>query len=286
MADADLVLALGVDWDFRAGFGERLAPEAVVIQVDRDQAKIGWNRPATLGAVADPSRVVEQLTGQAERLHPGVERTWADAFSASESATAASLRAEAMAAADSPVDPTRFAIEVGEFFGKESIVAVDGGDIVSTAARWIQVSSPGHLLDPGPFGTLGTGAPYAIAAKLAFPEASVGIVYGDGAFGFNGFEYDSLVRHGLAVVGVVGNDGVWSNVKTFHRAFFPDRVVASDLGRRPYHSVVEGMGGFGLEVMSASQLRPALDKAKAANQPALVNVHVAETMRASSTYNV
>ncbi|HEY7704356.1 MAG TPA: thiamine pyrophosphate-binding protein, partial [Acidimicrobiia bacterium] len=156
MADADLVLALGVDWDFRAGYGEHLAPEAVVIQVDRDQAKIGWNRPATLGMVADPSRVVEQLTGQAGRLRPGRERTWADNFSAAESATAAALRTEAMAAADSPVDPTRFSIEVGEFFGKESIVAVDGGDIVSTAARWIQVSSPGHLLDPGPFGTLGT----------------------------------------------------------------------------------------------------------------------------------
>jgi acetolactate synthase-1/2/3 large subunit len=191
-----------------------------------------------------------------------------------------------MAADEGPVDPVRFAIEAGEFFGPASIVAVDGGDIVSTTARWLQVSTPGHVLDPGPFGTLGTGVPYAIAAKLAFPEANVGIVHGDGAFGFNGFEYDSLVRHGLTVVGVVGNDGVWSNVKTFHRAMFPDRMVASDLGRRPYHSVVEALGGFGLEVGVASEMRPALDKARASGLPSLVNVHLAETMRASSTYNV
>lgn len=286
MAEADLVLALGVDWDFRTGYGERLSPPTKVIQVDRDQSKLGLNRLPTVGAVADPIRVVDQLLDHAGRIAPAQARSWTAGFSAGEAAAAQSIRTAAMSAAESPVDPIRFAIEVGDFFGPASIVAVDGGDIVSTTARWLQVSSPGHVLDPGPFGTLGTGAPYAIAARLAFPQSIVGIVFGDGAFGFNGFEYDSLVRHQLPVVGVLGNDGVWSNVKTFHRAFFPDRVVAADLGRRPYHAVVESLGGFGLEVESASEMRPALEKARASGQPALVNVILAETMRESSTYSV
>jgi acetolactate synthase-1/2/3 large subunit len=140
------------------------------------------------------------------------------------------------------------------------------------------------VLDPGPFGTLGTGAPFAIAAKVAFPDKLVGIVYGDGAFGFNGMEYDTMVRHGLAIVGVVGNDGVWGNIKTLHRMFFPDRLVAADLGVRPYHAVVEALGGHGELVERPGELRPALERARASGRPALVNVHIAETMRMSSNY--
>ena len=193
---------------------------------------------------------------------------------------------EAQAADESsPINPQRFAREVAEFFGPDAIVAVDGGDIVSTTARWLQVSHPGHVLDPGPFGTLGTGAPFAIAAKCVFPEKRVGIVYGDGAFGFTGFEYDTMVRLGLTIVGVLGNDGVWNNIKTFHRFSFPDRLVATDLGRRPYADVVAALGGHGEVVEEPSQLADALKRAEASGVPALVDVHIAETMRMSSNYS-
>ena len=164
-------------------------------------------------------------------------------------------------------------------------MAVDGGDIVSTTARWLQVSHQGHVLDAGTFGTLGTGAPFAIAAKVAFPDKQVGIVYGDGAFGFNGMEYDSMVRLGLPIVGVVGNDGVWNNIKTFHRTFYPDRLVATDLGIRPYHAMVEGLGGYGEFVDNSADLLPALARARDSGKPALVNVHIAESMRMSSNYS-
>ena len=57
------------------------------------------------------------------------------------------------------------------------------------------------------------------------PDTRVGIVYGDGSFGFNGMEYDTLIRHELPVVGVIGNDGAWNNIKMIHRMLFPDRMV-------------------------------------------------------------
>ena len=195
---------------------------------------------------------------------------------------------EAMAEADddsSPVMPQRFAKEVAEFFGQDAIVSVDGGDIVSTTARWLQTPTAGHVLDPGPFGTLGTGAPYAIAAQVAFPQKTVGVVFGDGGFGFNGMEYDTMVRLGLPIIGVVGNDGVWSNIKTFHRMAFPDRLVATDLGVRPYHEMVKGLGGYGEFVEDPNEIRPALERAKASGLPSLINVHIAETMRMSSNYS-
>ena len=280
----DLVLALGVDWDFRTGYGDKIGDEAVVIQVDADPEKVGWNRAVQIGVVADPARVVAQLADAAARFARAETPGWTKEIMDEEEARQASAEGEA-AADESPIQPQRFGREVGTFFGTDSIVAVDGGDIVSTTARWLQVSTPGHVLDPGPFGTLGTGVPYAIAAKVAHPDKLVGIVFGDGAFGFNGFEYDTLVRLGLPVVGVLGNDGVWNNIRTFHRAMFPERLVASELGRRPYHALVAAMGGHGELVEHPADLAPALERARASGKPSLVDVHIAETMRMSSNYS-
>jgi acetolactate synthase-1/2/3 large subunit len=284
MSACDLLLAFGVDWDFRTNYGERVNPGATVIHVDLDSNKIGWNRSVDIGIVADPMNVVDQLLTLSD-LHSGADHTWADEIRDIERSRREELEAEAESAPPSPVNPQRFGRDVGEFFGADAIVAVDGGDIVSTTARWLQVSHPGHVLDPGPFGTLGTGAPFALAAKVAFPDKLVGVVYGDGAFGFNGFEFDTFVRLGLPVIGVVGNDGVWGNIKTFHTMLYPDRVAAANLGRRPYHEVVRGLGGYGELVTEATDLRPALDRALKSGLPSLVNVHIAETMRMSSNYS-
>ncbi len=281
-AGADVVLALGVDWDFRTGYGRKVSAGATVIQVDADPTKIGWNRPAHVGVVADPGTVTAQLAKVADRFRVAT-RQWADEIVEEEASRRAAAEAEAEAGG-SPVAPQRLARDVAAFLGTDAIVAVDGGDIVSTTARWLQTSTPGHVLDPGPFGTLGTGAPYAIAAKVLYPGKRVAVVYGDGSFGFNGFEFDTMVRLGLPVIGVVGNDGVWNNIKTFHKSFFPDRLVATDLGIRPYHAVVEALGGHGEFVDDADELLPALRRAEASGKPALVNVHLAETMRMSSNY--
>ena len=173
---------------------------------------------------------------------------------------------------------------MAEFFGDDAIVCADGGDIVSTTAKWLRTSRPGGLLDPGPFGCLGVGAPFATAAKVVEPDTRVGIVYGDGSFGFNGMEYDTLVRHDLPVVGVVGNDGAWNNIKAIHRMLYPDRMVGADLGIRPYHEMVAGLGGYGEFVSDPAQLGQALQRATDSGVPALVNVHIAEQLRMSSAY--
>ena len=284
MAEADVVVALGVDWDFRTSYGEKISKNAAVIQIDGDTSKLGWNRSAHVAVAADPMTVVTQLTERADEIRRADTPVWTKEIMDAEAAKAE----EAMQAANddsSPVMPQRFAKEVAGFFGPDAIIAVDGGDIVSTTARWLQTSNPGHVLDPGPFGTLGTGAPYAIAAQTVFPDRTVGIVFGDGGFGFNGMEYDTMVRLGLPIIGVVGNDGVWSNIKTFHRMAYPDRLVATDLGVRPYHEMVKGLGGYGEFVEDPNEIRPALERARDSGLPALINVHIAETMRMSSNYS-
>jgi acetolactate synthase-1/2/3 large subunit len=284
MSGAEVVLAFGVDWDFRTSYGEKISRHATVIQVDADATKIGWNRPAHIGVVADPMTVISQLVDRGDAIERSDVPVWTKEIMDLEEQRAAAAMEESRDDS-SPVMPQRFAREVADFFGTDSIVAVDGGDIVSTTARWLQVSTPGHVLDPGPFGTLGTGAPYAIAAAVTHPEKLVGVVFGDGGFGFNGIEYDTMVRLGLPVIGVIGNDGVWSNIKTFHRMAYPDRLVATDLGVRPYHKMVEGLGGYGEFVDDPSQIRPALERARESGLPSLINVHIAETMRMSSNYS-
>ena len=279
---ADVVVALGVDWDFRTGFGRRVAAEATVIHVDAEPGRVGWNRAADLGAVADPGVVAGQLLALAGRFGRS-DTAWLDEVMQVEAARRA--EAEAAASSDaSPVHPERFARDVAEFFGEDAIVAADGGDIVSTTAKWLRTSFPGGLLDPGPFGCLGVGAPFALAAKALHPDRRVGIVYGDGSFGFNAMEYDTLIRHELPVVGVVGNDGAWNNIKAVHRMLYPERVVGVDIGVRPYHKMVEGLGGYGEFVDDPAELRRALERAADSGVPALVNVHIAEQLRMSSVY--
>jgi acetolactate synthase-1/2/3 large subunit len=281
-AGADLVLALGVDWDFRTGYGQKVNPDAHIVQVDADPTKVGWNRPAQTGLTADPARFLAALNGLADRYTRTAPPAWTTTIMEAESE--AQIQAEHEARSDaSPVHPERFAREVADFFAG-SIISLDGGDIVSTTAKWLRPAKQGEVLIAGAFGTLGTGAPFALAAQVVHPDQRVGIVYGDGAFGFNGMEFDTFVRLGLPVIGVIGNDGVWNNIKTFHRAFYPERLVATDLGVRPYHLMVEGLGGYGEFVDRPEEIRPALERAAASGKPALVNVHIAETFRASSNY--
>lgn len=282
LAGADVVVALGVDWDFRTGYGQKINPDAHVVQVDADPTKVGWNRPAHTALTADPARFLVELNERADLFARSDLPAWTKGIMEAE-AEAQALADQEAESDETPVHPERFAREVAGFFAG-SILSLDGGDIVSTTAKWLQPANQGDLLTAGAFGTLGTGAPFALAAAVLHPDRRVGIVYGDGAFGFNGMEFDTFVRLGLPVIGVVGNDGAWNNIKTFHRAFFPDRLVATDLGIRPYHAMVEGLGGYGEFVDQPDQIRPALERAVASGQPALINVHIAQTFRASSNY--
>ena len=124
-----------------------------------------------------------------------------------------------------PLHPMRLYAELAKVIERDAIVIGDGGDFVSYAGRMIDSYQPGCWLDPGPFGCLGTGCGYALAAKLAHPERQVVLLLGDGAFGFSGMEFDTLARHGVNVVGVMGNNGIWALGEA------PDGVPVRLLGR-------------------------------------------------------
>jgi thiamine pyrophosphate-dependent acetolactate synthase large subunit-like protein len=284
LSKADAVLALGVDWDFRLGFGQRgFAPDVRVIQVDVDGVHIGRNRPIDVGIVGDPGRVIEQLvTGGAGNAD---EPAWTEEVRREERRLLDQAR-EGMESDAVPIHPQRFAREIRDFLDPDAIVVGDGGDIVGISASILNARYPGHWLDPGPFGTLGVGPGFAIAAKLAKPDKQVAIVYGDGSFGLNAMEYESAIRQKIPFVGIIGNDGAWGQIKVAQEALYgPGNAPASELDpKAPYHKMVEGLGGCGLKVTEPAQIRPALKEAFDSGVPACINVMVDANLMKRSSY--
>ena len=166
----------------------------------------------------------------------------------------------------------RLYAELAEVLDRDAIVVGDGGDFVSYAGRVVDSYVPGAWLDPGPFGCLGSGPGYALAAKLAHPDRQVVLLHGDGAFGFAGMEYDTLARHGVGVVGVMGNNGIWALEKHPMEAVYGYSVAADLRPETRYDTVVEALGGRGELVRTPEELRPALVRALEGSGPALVNV--------------
>jgi len=155
---------------------------------------------------------------------------------------------------------------------RDAVVVCDGGDFVSYAGKYIDSYEPGCWLDPGPYGCLGTGMGYAMAARIARPDRQVVVMMGDGAAGFSLLDIDSLVRHGLPVVVIVGNNGCWALEKFPMTKLYGYHVAAELRPETRYDRVVEALGGAGETVTEARQLAPALARAFASGVPYLVNV--------------
>ena len=166
----------------------------------------------------------------------------------------------------------RIYAELAQLLDRDAIVVGDGGDFVSYAGRVVDSYRPGCWLDPGPFGCLGAGPGQALAAKLAHPERQVVLLLGDGAFGFAGMEFDTLARHGVGVVGVIGNNGIWALEKHPMEAIYGYSVAADLRPGTRYDQLAEALGCHGELVREPAELRPALERALGAGGPALVNV--------------
>jgi acetolactate synthase I/II/III large subunit len=267
---ADVALVVGVPMDFRLGFGGSFGEDTQIVVIDSA-------RPER----AHPREVAAELYGSVARSLDAL-RSVAAGGSADRSGWVASLREtenekRAGEQADltddrAPLHPMRVYGELSQVLERNAVVIGDGGDFVSFAGRVIDTYEPGCWMDPGPYGCLGAGPGFALAAKLAHPERQVCLLLGDGAFGFAGMEFDTFVRHGVPVVGVMGNNGIWG-LEKHPMEFIYGYSVAADLQPEcRYDEVVRALGGHGELVSKPDELRPALERAFASGKPALVNV--------------
>ncbi len=275
MKECDVFVLVGSPLDFRLRFGAAVPAGARIIQFDMDATLIGQNRSADVGVVGNIGAALEQLTDLLEASGLSLDfGEWSDGLRADEDAAAAALESQ-LTSDESPVDPLRFAAEIRDFIDEDTILIGDGGDIVAQASKVVPVLRENCWMDPGPLGTLGVGMPFALAAQHSFPDRRVLIIYGDGAFGLNGFEYDTAVRFGLPIVGIVGNDAAWGQMLRPQVGIYgADRKVAVDLAPTRYDLVVEALGGHGEYCERPDEIRPALERAFASGKPALVNVMI------------
>ncbi len=271
----DCIILAGTLLDFRMRFGQTIPADAKIIQLDMDATLIGQNRQTDVPLVGNLAcsfeLLLEEMKNQGAQLDFSPFR---DSLREIENEAAAKVEA-ALNSDETPIDPQRMCREVRDWLEtlENPIVIGDGGDIVATAAKILPVKGEGAWMDPGPLGTLGVGMPFALAAQLSHPDRRVVIVYGDGSFGLNGFEFDTAVRHNLPIIGVIGNDGAWGQMMRPQGAIYGwDRLQATLLNVTRYDKVVEALGGHGELVERPEELRPALERAAASGKPALVNV--------------
>ena len=275
VAGSDLVIIFGTPLDFRLGYGRspKFSEDARVIQVDLNGEEIGRNRSVDVGIVGDSGLALEAM---AEKVGDGLDFSpWIQEVRGIENEMWSRIEAEA-ATEGMPVNALFACITLAKAMGEDAIVVGDGGDFLGTAAKILRMARPGCWMDPGPLGTLGVGPGYAMAAKLARPDARVIIVYGDGSFALNGFEFEAMARQGIKVTGVIGNDAAWSQIRRGQLAMFGEgRDVATRLDCTRYEKVVMPLGCHGEYVEHSRELAPALERAFASEKPAVVNIMLA-----------
>ncbi|HEV7360603.1 MAG TPA: acetolactate synthase, partial [Mycobacterium sp.] len=238
LGEADVALVVGVPMDFRLGFGKVFGPQTQLVVADRAEPEREHPRPVAAGLYGDLTAILSALSGPSGADH----RDWIDALRTAETAARDQETAD-LGDNRIPLHPMRVYAELAPMLDRDAIVVIDAGDFGSYAGRVIDSYQPGCWLDSGPFGCLGSGPGYALAAKLAQPDRQVVLLQGDGAFGFSGMEWDTLVRHQVPVVSVIGNNGIWALEKHPMEAIYGYSVVAELRPGTRYDEVVRALGG-------------------------------------------
>jgi len=277
LREADLVILAGVPCDFRLGYGRGFHRRAVIVSANRSKKDLTLNRRPTLGVLGDPAAFIRRLSS-AVASNSAVNTPWLERLR--ERDREREIEIERMSThKTSHVNPLALCRAIDHAMDDDSVLVLDGGDFVASSAYITTPRGPLSSLDPGPFGTLGVGAGFALGAKLSRPSAEVWLLYGDGSAGFSLTELDTFVRHEIPVIAVVGNDACWTQIAREQRKILNDDVGTS-LRSTDYHRIAEGCGAAGLVVDNPDDVDRVLASAKSiakTGSPVLVNARIGET---------
>lgn len=275
LQNADVALVIGTPLDFRLNFGEVFGKQTKIIWLDLEPRDIGANRSATVGIAADVRLALEQLnqalSDKPQTVGCSTRQDWLLGLRDAE-AKAYAKDEPLMQSEANPIHPMRLVRELRDVLEPDATIIADGGDIVTFGARVLRVNEAAHWLDPGQMGCLGVGPGFAIAAALARPGKQIVLLMGDGSFGLNGMDFETMVRYNLPVVCVIGNDGAWGQIMRPQVQFFGHTTAGELSPGIRYDKVVEAFGGHGEFVTEPEQIRPALERAFASGKTACVNV--------------
>ncbi len=283
---ADVIVIVGTPFDFRMGYGKRLRSEATVVQIDLDYRTVGKNRDIDLGLVGDVGVILGAVADATGSNGAAKRKEWLAELRAEEGRLEEE-RLPKIKSDASPIHPYRLVYEINRFLDENTQYIGDGGDIVTFSGQVVQPRGPGLWMDPGPLGTLGVGVPFVLASKLAKPEREVVALFGDGAFGLTGFDFETLVRNKLPFVGVVGNNSAWNQIRFGQIARYGKERgdIGNLMGDVHFDQFAKMMGGHGEEVRDPKDIQPALERARESGLPSLVNVWIDPEAYSPGTQN-
>ena len=276
LREADLVMLAGVPCDFRLDYGNHIPRRATYISINRSRTDLRKNRRPSIGVLGDPGNFLIALSQQVTQA--GQWASWRDTLRQRDEERNVEIAQQALQPTGK-VNPLHLCQELASATAPETIFVADGGDFVATASYIVNPPGPLTWLDPGPFGTLGVGAGFALAAKLCRPQAEVWLLYGDGSAGYSLTEFDTFARHNVPVIAVVGNDAGWTQIARDQVDILQDDV-GTVLEHTDYHSVAQGFGGNGLQLEDPELIGDTLQQAKIMAQngsPVLVNAILGKT---------
>jgi len=281
--NADVILIVGTPFDFRMGYGKRISSKATLVQIDQSYSTVGKNRDINLGLAGDPgailSAVVDAASGSIDKGAKQKRQAWMKELREIE-ATKLEKLLPMFTTDQNPIHPYRLAYEINEFLGDDTIYVGDGGDIVTISAQAVRPKGPGQWMDPGALGSLGVGTGFSMAAKLAHPEKEVVCLFGDGSFGMTAFDMETAQRFGAPFLAIVGNNSHMNQIRYGQIAKYGEERgnIGNKLGDVPFGQFGQMIGGHGEEVREASEIQPALLRAREAiaktGKCAVVNVWV------------
>src|SRR5262249_37546536 len=274
--EADVVLIVGTRLNFIIGFGlpPRFAEDVKIIQVDISDEEIGRNRPVDIGIVGDAKVVLGQLISEGRDAFRGrKELAWVETLRGYEKRS--QEKAQALLNSDqTPIHPLRLCKEVRDFMDRDAIIVVDGHEILNFARQSIPTHVAGHRANAGRNGWMGVAVAFGLGAKVAKPGTQVIVLSGDGSFGMNGMEIDTMIRHNIPALIVISNNGGWAGAGVMN--------AGRDLGFSRYDKMAEVFGAHGEYVERPEDIRPALERAAASGKPAVGNVITDPNARSST----
>ncbi len=273
LKEADCVILAGAPCDFRLDYGKQIRRSAKLIAANRSAKDARLNRRPDIAAIGDAASFLDRL---ADSVGAAANERWTDwtlALRARDDEREAEIDRQAAAGGEF-VNPIALFRAIDRTAPDNAIFVADGGDFVATASYILRPRGPLTWLDPGPFGTLGVGAGFALGAAISRPQSEIWIIFGDGACGYSLAEFDTFVRHGIPVIAVVGNDAGWTQIAREQVKALGDDIGTA-LARSDYHEVAAGFGAEGILVKSNAEVPEALARARAAagaGKPVLINV--------------
>ncbi len=281
LSQADLVIVLGLRFNWLVGFGQGF-PQAKVVRVDIEPTEIDRNRGSDIGLAGDIGLSLKQLNTLVEKRDHG---SWLKALRDSYLPLIAG-ELEQRQRTTEPIHPARLVEQIREATQDNAIYVVDGGDTSYYGMVGLKAKEKSSVLATaaGLLGCLGTGVPFGIGAKVARPDETVVVINGDGSFGLNAMEFDTAVRHNIPFVCVIFNDQAWGMIKHGQEmSYGSERVMGSELGLVHYEKVVEALGGYGELVRKDDEIIPALKRALDSGKPACINVLTDPTVTSPAT---